>query len=225
MTGVRSRLRIPAVILISGRGSNMMALVQAAASPDYPIEFVAIIANRPNAPGVEWARERGIKTIVIDHTSYDSRAEFDESLDKAISACRAELIVCAGFMRILTGEFVSRWANRLINIHPSLLPAFKGLNTHSRALEAGVKISGCTVHFVTPELDTGPIIAQAAVPVLPFDTPETLANRTLQAEHVIYPEALRLVAEAFDSPGNSGQIAHDLASGRQVLYSLYINKL
>lgn len=181
-------------VLISGRGSNMMSLVEAARAPDYPAEIVCVISNRPEAQGLAWARSQGLKTIAIDHKGYASRAAFEDDLQRAIDEARAELVALAGFMRLMTPGFVSRWHNRMINIHPSLLPAFKGLHTHEAALAAGVKIAGCTVHFVRAEMDTGPIIAQAAVPVLTADTADSLAARVLAAEHRIYPFALRLVA-------------------------------
>ena len=182
-------------ILISGRGSNMQALVAAARTSDYPAEIVAVISNRPDAPGLAWAREQGIPTHAVDHKAYPSREAFEADLQAALDTANAELVALAGFMRLMTAGFVERWRGAMINIHPSLLPAFKGLDTHARALEAGVRIAGCTVHFVTPGMDEGPIIAQAAVPVAPDDTPDSLAARILKAEHELYPQALRWVAE------------------------------
>jgi phosphoribosylglycinamide formyltransferase-1 len=181
-------------VLISGRGSNMLALIEACKQPDYPAEIVTVISNRPGAPGLEKAAQAGIPARTVDHKQYPSREVFDADLDAALREAGVELVCNAGFMRLLTPGFVETWRDRQINIHPSLLPAFKGLDTHRRALEAGVKISGCTVHFVRTETDSGPIIAQAAVPVLPSDTPDTLAARVLEAEHRLYPHALRLVA-------------------------------
>lgn len=181
-------------ILISGRGSNMMSLVEAAATPGYPAEVVAVIANRPDAAGIAWAAARGLATRVVDHKAFDAREPFEAALDAALGEVRAELVCLAGFMRVLTAGFVARWQGRMINIHPSLLPLFKGLHTHERALREGMRIAGCTVHFVVPEMDAGPIIAQAAVPVADGDTPETLAARVLAAEHRLYPHALCLVA-------------------------------
>lgn len=181
-------------VLISGRGSNMMSLVEAARASDYPAEIVSVISNRPDAAGIAWAAAQGIATTVIDHKAYTSREAFEADLDKALVASGAEIIALAGFMRLMTPGFVARWQTRMINIHPSLLPNFKGLHTHEQALAAGVKIAGCTVHFVRAEMDTGPIIAQAAVPVLSGDTASTLAARVLAAEHRLYPAALRLVA-------------------------------
>jgi phosphoribosylglycinamide formyltransferase-1 len=181
-------------ILISGRGTNMVSLAEAARAPDYPAEIVLVISNRPNAAGIERARGLGLKTAVIDHKSFASREAFDEAVEAALMAERVELVCQAGFMRIQSAPFATRWTGRQLNIHPSLLPLFKGLHPHQQALDAGVRISGCTVHFVTPELDAGPIVAQAAVPVLATDTAATLEARILLAEHQLYPHALCLVA-------------------------------
>lgn len=191
-SATRPRTRV--AVLISGRGSNMMSLVEAARAPDYPAEIVCVISNRPEAAGLAWAASQGIAAIAIDHKAYATRAAFEAKLHTAILEARCELVCLAGFMRMLTGGFIDRWRDRLINIHPSLLPAFPGLDTHARALDEGVKIVGCTVHLVRLEMDTGPIIAQAAVPVLPGDTPEMLGSRVLNAEHRLYPHALRLFA-------------------------------
>jgi phosphoribosylglycinamide formyltransferase-1 len=181
-------------ILISGRGSNMQSLVEASRAADYPAEIVLVASNRPEAPGVAWAVEQGLRTVVIDHKEYGSRAAFEGALQTALDTYNVELIALAGFMRLMTPGFVEHWRDRMINIHPSLLPSFKGLHTHEKAIAAGVKIAGCTVHFVRAEMDEGPIIAQAAVPVLSGDTAETLAARVLEVEHRVYPAALRLVA-------------------------------
>ncbi len=181
-------------ILISGRGSNMMALLKAARAPDYPAEMALVISNRPDAPGLQRAQSAGIKSLTIDHKAYATREAFDAAVEAALVGDRIELVCQAGFMRIQSSALATRWLGRQLNIHPSLLPSFKGLHPQKRALDAGVRISGCTVHFVSPELDAGPIIAQAAVPVLADDTPETLAERILLAEHRLYPFALRLVA-------------------------------
>lgn len=181
-------------ILISGRGSNMQSLVEASRAADYPAEIVLVASNRPEAPGVAWAVEQGLRTVVIDHKEYGSRAAFEGALQTALDTYNVELIALAGFMRLMTPGFVEHWRDRMINIHPSLLPSFKGLHTHEKAIAAGVKIAGCTVHFVRAEMDEGPIIAQAAVPVLSGDTAETLAARVLKVEHRVYPAALRLVA-------------------------------
>jgi phosphoribosylglycinamide formyltransferase-1 len=179
------------VILISGRGSNMEALIEA----KLPARIAAVISNRPNAPGLEIARKHGLETIVLDQLSYSGREAFDAALAQAIDAYRPDLIALAGFMRIVGDDFVNRYPGRLINVHPSLLPAFPGLHTHRRALQEGVKIHGCTVHFVTAQMDRGPIIVQAAVRVLPDDTEQTLAARVLRQEHLIYPEAVRWFME------------------------------
>jgi phosphoribosylglycinamide formyltransferase-1 len=183
-------------VLISGRGSNMMALIEAAKDPDYPAEIWLVVANRPDAAGLERAREAGVATTVVDHTSYgNDRLAFEQALQAVLEGANIELICLAGFMRLLTAWFVERWRGRMLNIHPSLLPAFKGLHTHERAIEAGVRIHGASVHFVVPEMDSGPIIVQGAVPVGAGDTPAALAARVLAVEHRIYPQALRLVAE------------------------------
>lgn len=178
-------------ILISGRGSNMEAIVQACASEGWPARVAAVISNRPDAPGLAFARARGIATAVVDHREHASRESFDAALATAIDAFAPDLLALAGFMRILTPGFIARYAGRIVNVHPSLLPAFTGLHTHRRAIEAGCKLAGATVHFVTAELDHGPIIAQAVVPVLPGDTEQTLAARVLAREHLLYPRAVR----------------------------------
>jgi phosphoribosylglycinamide formyltransferase-1 len=181
-------------VLISGRGSNLAALIAAARVPDYPAEIALVISNRADARGLTRASDAGIKTEVIEHANHPDRTSFDQAVDGSLKAHRIELVACAGFMRIMTRELIEAWRDRMINIHPSLLPAYRGLNTHERALADGIRIHGCTVHFVRPEVDAGPIIAQAAVPVLPGDTPDVLAARVLEAEHKIYPMALKLIA-------------------------------
>jgi phosphoribosylglycinamide formyltransferase-1 len=181
-------------ILISGRGTNMVSLAEAARAPDYPADIVLVVSNRPNAPGIERAKALGLKTAVIDHKAFPSREAFDEAVEAVLLAERVELVCQAGFMRIQSAAFATRWLGKQLNIHPSLLPLFKGLHPHQQALDAGVRISGCTVHFVTPELDAGPIVAQAAVPVLAGDTVAALEARILLAEHQLYPHALHLVA-------------------------------
>ena len=181
-------------ILISGRGSNMSALAEAARGNDYPAAIALVISNRPDALGLERAKAAGVKTLVIDHKAYTTREAFDMAVEAALLGDGVELVCHAGFMRIQSEAFAARWLGRQLNIHPSLLPAFKGLHPHKQALDAGVRISGCTVHFVTPELDSGPVVAQAAVAVHEGDTPETLGDRILVAEHRLYPFALRLVA-------------------------------
>jgi phosphoribosylglycinamide formyltransferase 1 len=181
-------------ILISGRGSNMAALIAAARAADYPAELAVVISNRADAKGLDHARQNGIETAVVDHKAHASREAFDSALDKALTDHSVDLVACAGFMRIMTEGFVERWRDHMINIHPSLLPNYKGLHTHERALADGVKIHGCTVHFTRHDVDSGPIIMQAAVPVLAGDTPDSLAQRVLKAEHIVYPRALGLVA-------------------------------
>ncbi|GAB4516315.1 MAG: phosphoribosylglycinamide formyltransferase [Roseibium sp.] len=182
-------------ILISGRGSNMSALISAAMDPGYPAEIALVVSNRPDAKGLERAAEFGISTAVVDHTAFSGdRQAFEKALDTVLKEHRIELVALAGFMRILTPYLVNAWAGRMINIHPALLPAFKGLSTHERALAEGVKLHGATVHYVSAEMDDGPIIIQGAVPVLDDDTPDTLAARVLDVEHKIYPKALALVA-------------------------------
>ncbi len=179
-----------AVILISGRGSNMQALLEA----DLPVEFACVISNRPDAAGLAFAAGRGVATAVIDHKAYPDRVGFDAALAVEIDRHAPDLVILAGFMRVLTDDFVRRYVGRMINIHPALLPAFPGLHTHERALQAGVKLHGCTVHYVTPEVDVGPIIIQAAVPVRVDDTPEILAARVLRQEHRIFPQAVAWIA-------------------------------
>jgi phosphoribosylglycinamide formyltransferase 1 len=182
------------VILISGRGSNMQALLDAG----LPGRCAAVISNRPDASGLAWAAARGVPAVLVDHKEYASREAFDAALGDAIESAaggHADLVLLAGFMRILTEDFVRRFEGRLVNIHPSLLPAFPGLKTHESAIAAGVRLHGCTVHFVTPTLDCGPIIVQAAVPVMPDDTPEALAARVLVQEHLAYPQAARGILE------------------------------
>ncbi len=183
------------VILISGRGSNMEAIIRTTAAERWPLQIAAVISNKPTAAGLEVARAAGIPTVVVNHRDYPDRAQFDTALAAAIDRYQPDLVVLAGFMRILTEGFVNHFAGRLINIHPSLLPSFTGLDTHQRALDAGVKFHGATVHFVTAELDHGPIIAQAIVPVNEGDDEGTLAARVLEQEHIIYPRAVRDLLE------------------------------
>jgi phosphoribosylglycinamide formyltransferase-1 len=181
-------------VLISGRGSNLQALIDAAQDPDYPAKISVVISNVAGAQGLTRADAAGIPTLTISHKDYASRETFDAAITEALEDAGVELLCNAGFMRLHSETFVQHWWNRHLNIHPSLLPDYKGLDTHARVLEAGEKVTGCTVHFVRPEMDTGPIVAQAEVPVSPGDTPETLAARVLEAEHRLYPHALRLVA-------------------------------
>lgn len=206
-------------ILISGRGSNMQALLDACKQPEYPAETVVVLSNRPDAAGLKKAQEAGIAVQVIDHKAYDSRAAFEKDLDKALRGAGVEFVCNAGFMRLLSAGFVNSWRNRQLNIHPSLLPAFKGLHTHERAIEAGVRISGCTVHFVRTEMDSGPIVAQAAVPVRPDDTPDTLAARVLTAEHRLYPHALALVASGAAVVEGERVVFRDESPEGQILMS------
>ena len=182
-------------VLISGRGSNLQALIDACADTGFPARIVVVISNTENAKGLERAERAGIPTKIVRHQDFADRTEFDAALEQTIQKFEANFICLAGFMRLLTSGFVDSWHDRLINIHPSLLPAFRGLNTHARALAAGVRFSGCSVHFVRSEVDAGPIIVQAAVPVFPDDTPDTLAARVLTVEHRCYPLALRWIAE------------------------------
>jgi len=201
--------KVRTAVLISGRGSNLASLVEAACAPDYPAEIVLVISNKADAGGLTLAERGGIAAKVIPHKQFASREEFDAAIDAALREADVSLVCEAGFMRIHSEWFVQRWEGRILNIHPSLLPAFPGIRVHEQALSAGVKVSGCTVHFIVHELDSGPIIAQACVPVLPNDTTETLAARVLVEEHKLYPQALALVA--------SGKVK--LENGRAVFES------
>jgi phosphoribosylglycinamide formyltransferase-1 len=194
-------------VLVSGRGSNMAALLDAAADPAFPAEIVVVLSNRPGAGALTRAEAAGVPTTVVDHRAYADRAAFEAAMQAELARNGVELVCLAGFMRVLTPWFIRRWPDRLVNIHPSLLPAYRGLHTHERALADGVRIHGCTVHLVVPELDAGPIIAQAAVPVHGSDTPDTLAARVLAAEHRLYPHALSWLA--------SGRVRHE--AGRLVV--------
>ena len=200
------------VILISGRGSNMRSIVQACAAQAWNARIAAVISNRADAAGLDFARANGITTRVVNHREFASREAFDSALAAAVESFKPDIVALAGFMRILGVDFVRRFAGRVVNIHPSLLPAFTGLHTHRRALQAGCKVAGATVHFVTAELDHGPIVAQAVVPVLDGDTEESLAQRVLEREHVLYPMALgwmvrdALVLEGGNERGAEGEI-------------------
>lgn len=209
MTGPRKRVGI----LISGRGSNMRSLVEASRAADCPYDVVVVIANRPDAAGLAWAKEQGIPALGLDHMRYENRGHFEGQLHTVLTASKVDLVACAGFMRLMTPDFVQRWHDRMLNIHPSLLPAFKGLHTHEKALAAGVKVAGCTVHLVRAEMDDGPILGQAAVPVHEADTPETLAERILSAEHKLYPFILSAFA--------SGKIT---IAGERVSWSASVNQ-
>ncbi len=182
-------------VLISGRGSNLQALIKACAEPHFPAQIVCVVSNQADAKGVDHARAAQIPFYVLSHREYAQRQDFEEALDATLEKQGVQLVCLAGFMRLLTPWFIERWLDRLVNIHPSLLPAFPGLNTHQKVLDYGAKLTGCTVHFVRTEMDHGPLILQAAVPVFANDTEDTLAARVLKAEHKAYPEALRLIAE------------------------------
>ncbi|MDQ0315721.1 phosphoribosylglycinamide formyltransferase [Amorphus orientalis] len=206
-----SARRVPVAVLISGRGSNMAALIEAARDPAYPAEIVRVISNRPGTQGLQTATDAGIETAVVDHKACPTKAEFETALATAIEDSGAELICLAGFMRVLSADFVARFAGRILNIHPSLLPAFTGLDTHERALTAGVAVHGCTVHIVNAELDAGPILIQAAVPVAADDTAASLSARVLAEEHRIYPAALAAVARGDLKPVNGRIVRKGLA--------------
>ena len=203
------------VILISGRGSNMEAIVRACASEGWPARVAAVVSNQPEAPGLTFAAGRGIPTAVVAHTSFPDRESFDAELAGVVERFRPDLVVMAGFMRILTPRFVQRFEGRIVNVHPSLLPAFTGLHTHRRALDAGCKVAGATVHFVTADLDHGPIVAQAVVPVLPGDTEATLSARVLAREHVLYPRAIRWIVEGLVHV--EGQVVRHIGGESQLL--------
>ena len=206
-------------VLISGRGSNMAALIRAAQAPDYPAEIACVVSNVASAAGVAIAREAGIATAVIPHQDFVDRESFDKAVSAELERHGVELVVLAGFLRIFSPWFPGRWRDRLINIHPSLLPAFKGLHVQQQALDAGVRLSGCTVHLVTPDLDAGPIIAQAAVPVLAGDTAEALADRILRQEHRLYPLVVRWFAEGRLSVAGSRAAVAGVPQGATLLFS------
>jgi phosphoribosylglycinamide formyltransferase-1 len=195
------------VILISGRGSNMRALLEADFPADAPVQFACVISNKADAPGLQTAAAHGVSTEVLEHRLFPDRVSFDTALAARIDAYQPDVVILAGFMRVLTADFVRHYENRLINVHPALLPAFPGLDTHARALAAGVKLHGCTVHFVTSEVDAGPIIAQAAVPVLADDTPHSLAARVLRQEHRIFPQVVRWLAQDRVDVRENGTVA------------------
>ena len=210
MTDARKRI----AILISGRGTNMAKLIEAAEDSSYPAEIVGVISDVPDAPGLVFAADRGIGAAAIPRDDYPTKDVHEDAIDAALQVLGADIVCLAGYMRLLTARFVESWAGRLINIHPSLLPNFKGLDTHRRALEAGLRIHGCTVHFVTAETDAGPVVAQAAVPVLTGDSEADLAARVLKAEHELYPLALRLVADGKASMVNGVTRYSDLTEMR-----------
>ena len=206
-------------VLISGRGSNLQALLAAGRDAAYPADIVLVVSNYPDAAGLALASDAEVTAVAIDHKAFATRAEFDAELDRTLRHHDIELVACAGFMRILTADFLTAWAGSIINIHPALLPLYKGLDTHARALADGVRIHGCTVHFVVPEIDSGPIIAQAAVPVLGDDSPDTLASRVLQAEHRLYPMALALVASGHARLEGDKAVIDAPTDAAAVLYS------
>lgn len=211
-------------VLISGRGSNLQALLKSAQDPAYPAEIALVISNRADAQGLARAQEYGVATTVIDHKGFATRDDFDATLTEELRRAQIDLICLAGFMRVLSAGFIAAWPDRILNIHPSLLPAFRGLNVQAQALAAGVKISGCTVHIVRPALDDGPIIAQAAVPVLPGDDVEKLTARILAAEHQLYPAALALFAsKTAVVRGDQVEISADFqASSAKTLFSFTV---
>lgn len=188
--------KLKLAVLISGGGTNLQALIDACSHPSYPAEIAVVVSNRPEAYGLERATSAGISAECVDHKDYETREDFEDILHDRLKDHDVELVCLAGFMRLLTATFVGRWKDRMINIHPSLLPSYKGLHTHARAIEDGVRFGGCTVHFVRPEMDDGPIIMQAAVPIDANETEDSLAKKVLTYEHTLYPEAVRLVAES-----------------------------
>lgn len=204
--------RAKLAVLISGRGSNLQALIDAANDPDFPAEVTMVISNRPKAKGLERAIKAGIAQTVIDHKDFQSREDFELALHDALKIAEVDYVCLAGFMRILTPQFVDKWRERILNIHPSLLPAFKGLHVHERMIDAGVKIAGCTVHFVSAEMDEGPIIGQAALPVLPSDTAESLSERVLELEHKLYPACLKMLIEK-KARMSGGVVRHETSVG------------
>jgi phosphoribosylglycinamide formyltransferase 1 len=206
-------------VLISGRGSNMAALIEAAKAPDYPAEIALVVSNVADAPGIALAQKAGVATAVVPHRGQPDRETFDRAVSAELERHGVELVVLAGFMRIFSPWFPTRWASRLINIHPSLLPSFKGLHVQQQAIDAGVRLSGCTVHFVIPDLDAGPIIAQAAVPVLSDDTEATLSARILRQEHRLYPLVVRWFAEGRLSLSGAKVAVAGLPEGATLLFS------
>lgn len=204
--------------LISGRGSNMTSLIAAAQDPAFPAEIALVLSNRPDAAGLETARKEGIAAVAIDHKNYTSREEFERAMQRVLEEHKIDIVCLAGFMRLLTPWFVEQWSGKMLNIHPAILPLYKGLHTHERALADGVKLHGATVHFVVPGMDEGPIIAQAVVPVLSHDTPATLGARVLVQEHKIYPLALKLLAsDRLNVDGTRVVIAGEETSGGSLI--------
>jgi phosphoribosylglycinamide formyltransferase-1 len=212
-----AKLRL--AVMISGSGTNLQALIDACAAPDYPAEIQVVISNRPNAKGLERAEKAGIKAIAIDHKEFETRESFEDAIHDCLKDHNTQLVCLAGFMRILNAEFVNRWKDRMINIHPSLLPSYKGLHTHARAIEDGVRFGGCTIHYVRPEMDAGPIIMQVAIPIASDETEETLAAKTLTFEHQMYPAAVRLIAEGKARVSGNKVVFSDTEMGDQGLIS------
>jgi phosphoribosylglycinamide formyltransferase 1 len=206
-------------VLISGRGSNLKSLIEACATPNFPAKIVCVISNKADAKGLGYAREANIPAVVISHKDYPDRQAFEVALDAALVKHKVELVCLAGFMRILTAWFVERWLDRLVNIHPSLLPAFPGVDTHKKAIEYGAKLAGLTVHYVRAEMDNGPILMQVAVPVLADDTEEALAARILQSEHKAYPAVLRMIAENRVNVHNDRAFIADAKPSGEVLFN------
>lgn len=209
--------KLKLTVLISGRGSNLQSLLDACAGEDYPAQIVQVISNIPGVAGLEKARKAGIPTAVVDHKTFPDRISFEAALNTVIDDAAPGLICLAGFMRLLSDPFVNAWRDRIINIHPSLLPAFRGLHIHERVLDAGVRFSGCTVHYVRPEMDEGPIIVQAAVPVLKDDDSESLSARVLEQEHRVYPLAVRLIAEGRARVTGARVLLEDVAEPKESL--------
>ncbi|GGA92493.1 phosphoribosylglycinamide formyltransferase [Brucella endophytica] len=208
-------------VLISGRGSNMSALIEACKDPAYPAEIVAVLSNKPDAAGLEVARSHGIEAIAVPQKEYASRAAHEEAINAELARIAPDIVCLAGYMRLMSADFVARWEGRMINIHPSLLPLFKGLDSHARALESGMRVHGCTVHFVTAEMDGGPIIAQAVAPVEPGDTEDTLSARVLTVEHKLYPLALKLVAGGKVAMVDGGIVYSGLTKADKTLIGVF----
>ena len=206
--------KLKLAVLISGGGTNLQALIDACSSDDYPAQIETVISNRPDAYGLKRAELAGIQTLCIDHKDYETREDFEDILHDAIKDSGAELICLAGFMRLLTPTFVGRWKDRMINIHPSLLPSYKGLHTHARAIEDGVQFGGCTVHYVRPEMDDGPIIMQAAVPIEADETEESLTKKVLKYEHILYPSAVKMIAEGKVRVSGRKCVFKDMEAGK-----------
>ncbi|MEX0299537.1 MAG: phosphoribosylglycinamide formyltransferase [Kordiimonas sp.] len=206
-------------VMISGSGTNLQALIDACADKDYPAEISVVISNRPLAKGLERAKEAGITAIAIDHKEFEDRAPFEDAIHECLKEHRVQLVCLAGFMRILNPEFVNRWKDRMVNIHPSLLPSYKGLHTHARAIEDGVRFGGCTIHYVRPEMDNGPIIMQTAIPIATDETEDSLAAKTLTYEHKMYPAAVRMIAEGRARVSGNKVVFKDTDLGEQGLIS------